>query len=130
MAPRKRMQSLPLQGNFNKKEFGTLMKGPKRMHEELIPSRQRLIDTAVREGGVFISRKFGEPLKTISKKVVENSKRVRLDQEMLGEGWGWNASAAHFGVGEPSSPVERCEKGKGRMVDREDLDENMNYEGV
>ncbi|KAA1080855.1 hypothetical protein PGT21_023813 [Puccinia graminis f. sp. tritici] len=99
MAPRKRMQSLPLQGNFNKKEFGTLMKGPKRMHEELIP-------------------------------MVENSKRVRLDQEMLGEGWGWNASAAHFGVGEPSSPVERCEKGKGRMVDREDLDENMNYEGV
>ncbi|KAA1083305.1 hypothetical protein PGT21_013395 [Puccinia graminis f. sp. tritici] len=51
MAPRKQMQSLPLQGNFNKKEFGTLMKGPKRMHEELIPSRQRLIDTAVREGG-------------------------------------------------------------------------------
>jgi hypothetical protein len=68
MAPRKRMQSLPLQGKFNKKEFGTLMKGPKRMHAELIPSRQRLFDMAVREGGVFISRNIGEPLKTIPKK--------------------------------------------------------------
>jgi hypothetical protein len=37
----------------------------------------------------------------------------------------------HYGkVGEASSPAERCEKGKGRMVDREDLDENMNCEGV
>ncbi|KAA1094360.1 hypothetical protein PGT21_019039 [Puccinia graminis f. sp. tritici] len=128
MEPRKRMQSLPLQGKFNKKEFGSLMKGSKRMNEELIPSRQRLIDRAVREGGVFNSRKFGEPLKLIPKNAIGTSKRARLNEESADQGWGWNASASTFGFGEPSSPVERLEKGKGRAIERDQLDETMDFE--